>query len=168
MKKATKKMMRTRATDHGIKTMHKTSYFDVNAVDYDEEQEDEEEEDGDEDDVDTPLLPIFSAAHLDRLPLYNITHAIRLLIVQKCETHVVLGSVAQSPSQSIPCQADPESGADQPHEPSNAMCAYSELSAVSEGSTVESWQCWSVTDESPDKRITGDAVDQGVFDSGAD
>ncbi|KAF7193866.1 Calcium channel YVC1, partial [Pseudocercospora fuligena] len=40
----------------------------------------------DEDAVETPLLPIFSAAHLDRLPLYNITHAIRLLIVQKCET----------------------------------------------------------------------------------
>jgi hypothetical protein len=31
-------------------------------------------------------LPIFSAAHLDGLPLYNITHAIRLLIVQRCET----------------------------------------------------------------------------------
>ena len=62
-----------------------TSYFD--AVD---EEEYDEEEDGDggedEDDVNTPLLPIFSAALLDKLPLYNITHAIRLLIVQKCET----------------------------------------------------------------------------------
>ncbi|WPH04416.1 Hypothetical protein R9X50_00730700 [Acrodontium crateriforme] len=47
-----------------------------------------EEEDGEEDEneVDTPLLPIFSAPHLDRLPLYNITHSIRLLIVQRCET----------------------------------------------------------------------------------
>lgn len=43
-------------------------------------------EDEDEDAGDAPLLPIFSAAHLDRLPLYNITHAIRLLIVQRCET----------------------------------------------------------------------------------
>ncbi|KAF2723902.1 hypothetical protein K431DRAFT_208309, partial [Polychaeton citri CBS 116435] len=34
----------------------------------------------------TPLLPLFSAAHLDRLPLYNIIHAIRLLIVPRCET----------------------------------------------------------------------------------
>ena len=67
-----------------------TSYFDhaVNDAGYDEDEEEEEEEDGDdgEDDVETPLLPIFSAAHLDRLPLYNITHTIRLLIVQKCET----------------------------------------------------------------------------------
>ena len=64
-----------------------TSYFD-GAHDADYEEEDMEDEDGerDEDDVNTPLLPIFSAAHLDRLPLYNITHTIRLLIVQKCET----------------------------------------------------------------------------------
>ncbi|RMZ10635.1 hypothetical protein D0860_03742 [Hortaea werneckii] len=64
------------------------SYFDQiherDFGDYDNEQEEEDEED--EDAVDTPLLPIFSAAHLDRLPLYNTTHAIRLLIMQKCET----------------------------------------------------------------------------------
>ncbi|KAI6839358.1 hypothetical protein KC340_g3259 [Hortaea werneckii] len=64
------------------------SYFDQiherDFGDYDNEHEEEEEED--EDAVDTPLLPIFSAAHLDRLPLYNTTHAIRLLIMQKCET----------------------------------------------------------------------------------
>ena len=61
----------------------RTSYFDrANAGRYGEEEEDDEDEDA----VDTPLLPIFSAAHLDRLPLYNITHAIRLLIVQRAET----------------------------------------------------------------------------------
>ncbi|KAI7268304.1 hypothetical protein KC345_g7688 [Hortaea werneckii] len=64
------------------------SYFDQiherDFGDYDNEQEAEDEED--EDAVNTPLLPIFSAAHLDRLPLYNTTHAIRLLIMQKCET----------------------------------------------------------------------------------
>ncbi|KAI6990602.1 hypothetical protein KC332_g4290 [Hortaea werneckii] len=64
------------------------SYFDQiherDFGDYDNQQEEEDEED--EDAVDTPLLPIFSAAHLDRLPLYNTTHAIRLLIMQKCET----------------------------------------------------------------------------------
>lgn len=56
--------------------------------DYDELEEDDglEDEDGDEDAEETPLLPIFSAAHLDRLPLYNITHAIRQLIVARCET----------------------------------------------------------------------------------
>ena len=66
-----------------------TSYFDnANADGYEEEEEEQEEviEDEDEDALETPLLPIFSAAHLDRLPLYNVTHAIRLLIVQKCET----------------------------------------------------------------------------------
>ncbi|KAK4494473.1 hypothetical protein PRZ48_014771 [Zasmidium cellare] len=59
---------------------------DQNEEDYDEEQEDDIAEDEDEDAVDTPLLPIFSAAHLDRLPLYNVTHAIRQLIVARCET----------------------------------------------------------------------------------
>ncbi|KAI7540051.1 hypothetical protein KC331_g9390 [Hortaea werneckii] len=64
------------------------SYFDqVHERDFgDYDNEHEEEDDEDEDAVDTPLLPIFSAAHLDRLPLYNTTHAIRLLIMQKCET----------------------------------------------------------------------------------
>lgn len=67
-------------------------YFHGGRDDYEEvaggedgEDDDEEDED-DEDAVETPLLPIFSAAHLDRLPLYNITHAIRLLIIQRCET----------------------------------------------------------------------------------
>jgi hypothetical protein len=60
------------------------SYFDRHVDDYEEEQEEGALED--EDEMETPLLPIFSAAHLDRLPLYNITHTIRLLIIQKCET----------------------------------------------------------------------------------
>ncbi|KAI6885788.1 hypothetical protein KC334_g15774, partial [Hortaea werneckii] len=64
------------------------SYFDqIHGRDFDDyDNEHEEEDEEDEDAVDTPLLPIFSAAHLDRLPLYNTTHAIRLLIMQKCET----------------------------------------------------------------------------------
>ena len=68
---------------------HPTSYFDrrVGEAAEDEEIDEDEDEDEDgEDAIETPLLPIFSAAHLDKLPLYNITHAIRLLIVQKCET----------------------------------------------------------------------------------
>ena len=62
-----------------------TSYFDnPNADEYEDEEEDDAADD--EDAVATPLLPLFSSAHLDRLPLYNVTHAIRLLVVQKCET----------------------------------------------------------------------------------
>ncbi|KAF4268012.1 hypothetical protein CNMCM8812_001995 [Aspergillus fumigatus] len=34
----------------------------------------------------SPLLPFFSASHLDALPVYDITHAIRLLIESRCET----------------------------------------------------------------------------------
>lgn len=60
------------------------TYFDRVHEDGFAEEVGEEDENGDA--ADTPLLPIFSAAHLDRLPLYNITHAIRLLIVQRCET----------------------------------------------------------------------------------
>lgn len=50
------------------------------------EEGEEEGEEEDEDAVNTPLLPIFSAAHLDRLPLFHMAHAIRLLVVQRCET----------------------------------------------------------------------------------
>ncbi|KAF2671919.1 hypothetical protein BT63DRAFT_183694 [Microthyrium microscopicum] len=32
------------------------------------------------------LLPIFSAAHLDRIPVYHLQHTIRILIVRKVET----------------------------------------------------------------------------------
>jgi hypothetical protein len=74
-----------------------TSYFDnvryrdnendEGDADGDEEEDDDDDEDNDDEDaVETPLLPIFSAAHLDRLPMYNITHAIRLLIVARAET----------------------------------------------------------------------------------
>ncbi|GME39745.1 Calcium channel YVC1 [Neofusicoccum parvum] len=51
--------------------------------------EDEGHYDGgveDEDDDNEPVLPIFSAEHLDRLPIYNITHSMRLLVLQRCET----------------------------------------------------------------------------------
>ncbi|KAL2840865.1 hypothetical protein BJY01DRAFT_15457 [Aspergillus pseudoustus] len=57
----------------------------------DTENESVEDEDADAEDEDapiesTPLLPIFSAAHLDILPVYDVTHAIRSLIVSRCET----------------------------------------------------------------------------------
>jgi hypothetical protein len=55
--------------------------------DEDEEGDEEDEQEG-EDGVGStsPLLPIFSAAHLDALPVYNLTHTIRLLVVARCET----------------------------------------------------------------------------------
>lgn len=72
---------------------------DDEADEQDEEEEEDEDEDGEED---TPLLPIFSAAHLgipyfypirynliifaDALPVYNLTHAIRLIVVPRTET----------------------------------------------------------------------------------
>ncbi|KAJ5584822.1 uncharacterized protein N7459_004622 [Penicillium hispanicum] len=52
-------------------------------MDEDWGQEEEEDEDPLES---TPLLPIFSASHLDALPVYDITHAIRPLITSRCET----------------------------------------------------------------------------------
>ncbi|BDD62347.1 hypothetical protein MPDQ_001877 [Monascus purpureus] len=50
--------------------------------DNDDDDNDEEENPHDS----TPLLPIFSTSHLDSLPVYNITHAIRSLIAARCET----------------------------------------------------------------------------------
>ncbi|KAF1942987.1 hypothetical protein EJ02DRAFT_502392 [Clathrospora elynae] len=48
---------------------------------------DGEDEDEDEDrQRDGPLLPVFSSQVLDRLPIYNTTHAIRIILVQRCET----------------------------------------------------------------------------------
>jgi hypothetical protein len=40
----------------------------------------------DEDDESPPLLPIFSAPYLDRIPIYHLQHSIRLLILGKVET----------------------------------------------------------------------------------
>ncbi|KAF3384343.1 Calcium channel YVC1 [Penicillium rolfsii] len=50
--------------------------------------EDEDEEDHEDDGPleSSPLLPIFSASHLDALPVYDLTLAIRPLIASRCET----------------------------------------------------------------------------------
>ncbi|KAF2263333.1 hypothetical protein CC78DRAFT_284473 [Lojkania enalia] len=48
-------------------------------------QYDGEDEDDDDGRRDGPLLPVFSE-FLDRLPIYNTTHAIRIIVVQRCET----------------------------------------------------------------------------------
>ncbi|KAK4935415.1 hypothetical protein LTR10_023520 [Elasticomyces elasticus] len=53
-----------------------------------EEATQDEGEDLDEDGPDdtTPLLPIFSAAHLDAIPVFALTHAIRTLVTSRCDT----------------------------------------------------------------------------------
>lgn len=43
-------------------------------------------DDAEQDEEDAPLLPIFEASKLDALPVYSLTHAIRSLVVPKCET----------------------------------------------------------------------------------
>ncbi|MCJ1399863.1 hypothetical protein MMC11_003066 [Xylographa trunciseda] len=50
------------------------------------EEQVEDEDDDEEEDGLTPLLPIFEAAQLDALPVYNLTHTIRLLVIPRCET----------------------------------------------------------------------------------
>ncbi|KAH7130447.1 hypothetical protein B0J11DRAFT_252223 [Dendryphion nanum] len=64
------------------------------ASDRDDENNDEvaqydgEDEDEDNDlrrQQDGPLLPVFSE-FLDRIPIYNTTHSIRIIIIQRCET----------------------------------------------------------------------------------
>ncbi|KAI6715024.1 hypothetical protein JHW43_002390, partial [Diplocarpon mali] len=47
---------------------------------------DEEDDEGEDGDSHSPLLPIFSAAHLDALPVYSLTHAIRLIVLPRTET----------------------------------------------------------------------------------
>lgn len=58
------------------------------AVEDDIEDEDEDESESDEDgpDDNAPLLPIFSAARLDSVPTYALTHAIRTLVTSRCDT----------------------------------------------------------------------------------
>ncbi|EKD17476.1 uncharacterized protein L3040_005079 [Drepanopeziza brunnea f. sp. 'multigermtubi'] len=59
-------------------------------ADADGEGDEGEDDDGDAEHEDgdshSPLLPIFSAAHLDALPIYNLTHAIRLIVLPRTET----------------------------------------------------------------------------------
>ncbi|KAF2708816.1 hypothetical protein K504DRAFT_491475 [Pleomassaria siparia CBS 279.74] len=47
--------------------------------DYDEDDDDDRQRD-------EPLLPVFSSEVLDCLPIYNTTHSIRIILIQRCET----------------------------------------------------------------------------------
>lgn len=63
-------------------------------ADNDYEDDDEEIDDGDEEEEsedvcmeeDSPLLPIFSADHLNALPVFSITHTFRELVIERCDT----------------------------------------------------------------------------------
>ena len=91
----------------GISQGPASSVDDQDQEEENEEEEDQEDElDEDEPGEQSPLLPIFSAAHLgmstlhppnslaralltlsaDALPVYNLTHTLRLLVVPRCET----------------------------------------------------------------------------------
>ncbi|KAJ9631161.1 hypothetical protein H2204_008383 [Knufia peltigerae] len=81
---------------------------DEHISDIEEEEEDDDHDDDNEDEdlfeevededhmldgfdedeaADTaPLLPIFSAAHLDAIPVFSLTHAIRILVTSRCDT----------------------------------------------------------------------------------
>ncbi|QPG94797.1 hypothetical protein C2857_006998 [Epichloe festucae Fl1] len=55
----------------------------------DHDQIDEDDDDGADEDNrhrDLPVLPLFSATHLDTLPIYNITHSIRIIVTARTET----------------------------------------------------------------------------------
>ncbi|KAK2606087.1 hypothetical protein QQS21_003482 [Conoideocrella luteorostrata] len=66
--------------------------FDGDAGEGQDDEEDGEEDDGDNGaDEDNrhrvlPVLPLFSATHLDTLPIYNITHSIRIIVTARTET----------------------------------------------------------------------------------
>ncbi|KAF1969668.1 hypothetical protein BU23DRAFT_235586 [Bimuria novae-zelandiae CBS 107.79] len=63
------------------------SSVDENVAQYDGGDEDyERDEDDDHGRRDGPLLPVFSSELLDRIPIYNTTHSIRILVIQRCET----------------------------------------------------------------------------------
>ncbi|KIX04379.1 uncharacterized protein Z518_05247 [Rhinocladiella mackenziei CBS 650.93] len=56
--------------------------------DLDDEDEDDNHDEYEEDEPDdtAPLLPIFSTAHLDAIPVFTLTHAIRILVSSRCDT----------------------------------------------------------------------------------
>ncbi|KAJ0118001.1 hypothetical protein J7T55_014452 [Diaporthe amygdali] len=79
------------------RTRHATA--DFTEADDDDEDEDEDEDDDNDDGDDSPndedhggrrpsgtVLPLFSESHLDSLPVYNVTHTIRMIVQSRTET----------------------------------------------------------------------------------
>ncbi|KAI9877071.1 MAG: hypothetical protein M1830_004867, partial [Pleopsidium flavum] len=74
-----------RVESEGCEDDHEFDDVDIDGhVEEGDEEIEREDEDGEVDVA--PLLPIFSEAQLDALPVYDLTHTIRLLIVSRCET----------------------------------------------------------------------------------
>lgn len=80
-------------TLQGDRTRSYVSYDDDEISEERRDVEELEEENLDEEDSldestesNTPLLPIFSSATLDVIPVYSLTHVIRELVLSKCET----------------------------------------------------------------------------------
>ncbi|KAF5026858.1 hypothetical protein F66182_1053 [Fusarium sp. NRRL 66182] len=82
--------------DEGLGRTQSNDRRPRNARDEEEEEEEEEEDDDGEEEQDRlgedgrqrglPVLPLFSASHLDSLPVYSITHAIRVIVSTRTET----------------------------------------------------------------------------------
>jgi hypothetical protein len=54
--------------------------------DFEEDQVEEEDTEDESTESNTPLLPIFSSATLDAIPVYSLTHTVRELVLARCET----------------------------------------------------------------------------------
>lgn len=78
--------------DRYTRTRHATA--DFTEADDDDESADEGEDEGEDEDDDGrdnrrdsgTVLPLFSESHLDSLPVYSITHSIRIIVQTRTET----------------------------------------------------------------------------------
>ncbi len=91
---------RTRSSERGYDELlgEDEQISDIEEEDENEDEdgdafEEEEDEDDDPNDFDedgpadtAPLLPIFSSTHLDAIPVFSLTHAIRTLVTSRCDT----------------------------------------------------------------------------------
>lgn len=59
---------------------------DDNDEEEDDDSQDEDDEDNDRRRDSGTVLPLFSESHLDSLPVYSITHAIRIIVQARTET----------------------------------------------------------------------------------
>ena len=76
-------------------------------MDEDAQDDEEGEDDGDEDGLDdtAPLLPIFSAAHLDAIPVFALTHAVATAGHFSLRYCVDLGAASVSPDLAVSGEA---------------------------------------------------------------
>lgn len=131
--------------------------------DEDEEDEEENEEDGDEDgDEDTPLLPIFSAAHLGKKDLLEpISCHFYMLTSPRCASciqshachpshrppqnrnHLDLGPTPIATSLPVSSQTDATTGSNESLFAGDVIRFDGKLFTIPEGRPNKSWKCWS-------------------------